>query len=303
MLLSKDAQAPGPPGSQKPPYDLASRDADYPVWEGSPRRTILICTHPRSGSTLLGEAVYFAGGLGCPLEYFHRGFRPFLAERWQAPSIQSYIRAVHRFRTDTTGVLSVKLFWIDVEDMVREMSPSLFEELRDVPSAAMAPETYLKIRELLAGIFPNPSFVYLTRRDRVRQAVSGLVATQSRLWRSLLQDGELSPLHEVAYDYDQILSLLALSGHCNAQWRNFLRAAADSFYAIAYEDLANAYASTVRNLFKSLGYRRQAPTPRLRRQSEVRSERMVLRFLKECAQRMPVAAEAHACGTFFGDQE
>ena len=51
------------------PYDLASAAHDYPIWEGLPRRTVLLCTHPRSGSTLLGEALYFAGGLGCPLEY------------------------------------------------------------------------------------------------------------------------------------------------------------------------------------------------------------------------------------------
>ncbi len=50
-------------------YDLVRAEADYPEWQGPPRRTLLICTQPRSGSTLLGEALWFAGGLGCPLEY------------------------------------------------------------------------------------------------------------------------------------------------------------------------------------------------------------------------------------------
>ena len=60
-----------PPPSASP-YDLTLAGADCPRWDGPPRRSILICSHPRSGSTLLGEAIRFAGGLGCPLEYLHR---------------------------------------------------------------------------------------------------------------------------------------------------------------------------------------------------------------------------------------
>ena len=52
-------------------YDLAGPEGDYPEWDGPPRRSIVLCTHPRSGSSLLGEALTFAGGFGCPLEYFH----------------------------------------------------------------------------------------------------------------------------------------------------------------------------------------------------------------------------------------
>jgi LPS sulfotransferase NodH len=79
----------------------------------------LICTHPRSGSTLLGEALYFAGDLGCPLEYFHAGFRPTLAARWGCAGLEDYGRAVHRWRTDPSGTLSVNLNCHDVADKAR----------------------------------------------------------------------------------------------------------------------------------------------------------------------------------------
>src|ERR1700761_3198901 len=92
-------------------YDLAMAAHDYPAWHGEPRRSILICSHPRSGSTLLGEALYFAQGLGCPLEYFHPGFRPPMAERWHAPEIRRYAQSVKAHRTDPGGTLAVKLFW------------------------------------------------------------------------------------------------------------------------------------------------------------------------------------------------
>ena len=57
-------------------YDLSNSDHDYPAWEGPPRRTIVICTHPRSGSTLLGEALFFAGNMGCPPRILSSRFSP-----------------------------------------------------------------------------------------------------------------------------------------------------------------------------------------------------------------------------------
>lgn len=278
------------PGNGRRPYDLATEKADYPIWSGSPHRSFLICTHQRSGSTLLGEAVYFAGSMGCPLEYFHRGFRPPFALRWNTGDIHSYIRAVYRFRTDTTGVLSVKLFWKDVEDILEELSPSHFEYLRDNPPASISPAVYRKIYELLAEIFPNPVFVYLTRRDRVRQAVSTLVAAQTKLWRSIPGVGEQSPSGVATYDYEQILSCLGFSDYCNAHWKNFLPAAGASAHSVFYEDLVREYVPTLRKVFEYLGCARQPALPRMHRQSNPASERMVLRFLKEYAERAPWAA-------------
>lgn len=270
------------------PYDLSTAKADYPVWTGPPRRSILVCTHPRSGSTFLGEALYFTGALGCPLEYFHRGFRPFLAERWQAAEIHSYIEAVHRFRTDATGLLSVKLFWSDIEEIISELQPSLADELRNIPDHpdAMVASTYRRIRALLAGIFPNPTFIFLSRQDIIRQAISALVAMQTKCWRSFLGAGEQVPHEDVVYDFDRILSLMALSNHCNSAWSSFLLATGDSFHRIVYEDLVKDYETTWNGLCRYLGYTGPPPPhPRMRRQSNALSERMVLRFLKECCER------------------
>jgi trehalose 2-sulfotransferase len=278
------------PADCRRPYDLATEVADYQDWIGVPHRTILICTHPRSGSTLLGEAFYFAGNLGCPLEYFHRGFRPSLAQRWQAEEIHSFLQAVYRHRTDPTGVLSVKLFWRDVLDLVGEMVPLDFKSPQDVPAAVVAPQTYRRIRELFGEIFPNPTFIYLTRQDRIRQAVSALMAAQTRLWRSIPNVGEQSPQKDAAYDYDQILGFLAFSDHCNAHWRNFFLAAGDPYHGIVYEDLADNYLPTLSGLFERLGCSGPLPPPRMHRQADARSERMVSRFLREHTERMVTLA-------------
>src|ERR1700761_2030228 len=141
-------------GPNNTPYDLATAEHDYPARDGAPLRTILICTHPRSGSTLLGEALYFAGGLGCPLEYFHAGFRPALARRWKCSDLSDYGAAVHRWRTDASGTLSVKLFWRDVADLARELQPGRFDDLHQRPPGATSPDMYRGVARLLAPLFP-----------------------------------------------------------------------------------------------------------------------------------------------------
>ena len=132
--------------------------------------------------------------------------------------LPSYIRAVHRFRTDCTGVLSAKLFWYDVEETIREQQRDAGEG-DAIESAGDAASNYPGT-SALGQIFPNPTFVHLSRRDRVRNAV--------RHWSpSRLSGGGISnPLTDarttdVTYDYDRILRLIALGDHCQAQWPPF----------------------------------------------------------------------------------
>jgi hypothetical protein len=101
-------------------YDLSTAKADYPDWAGTPNRSVIVCAHQRSGSTLLGEALYAAGGFGCPLEYFHAGFRPGFAKRWKTDDFRSYLRELYKHRTDATGVISVKMFWRDLAHLIHE---------------------------------------------------------------------------------------------------------------------------------------------------------------------------------------
>jgi LPS sulfotransferase NodH len=244
----------------------------------------------RSGSTLLGEAIYFAGKMGCPLEYFHRGFRPPLAQEWQAEDIHSFIRAVYRFRTDPSGMLSVKLFWKDIEDIVCELDTEGFPELRNTPAVLTGEAVYSKIREMLAEIFPNPTFIHLERLDRVRQAVSMMVAAQTRLWRSIPGVGEHVPVEGPSYDYDRILNCMAYTDHCKTHWKNFFRVTGDARLEVTYEDLLRDYDATLKQIFDHVGCSGPLLPPRMLRQSNATSERIALRFLREYADKIASAA-------------
>jgi len=266
-------------------YDLATGAADFAVWEGPPQRTILLCSHPRSGSTLLGETLYQAGGWGCPIEYFHRGFQPELERLWGTDDLTAYVRAVYRHRTDPSGTFSTKLFWHDIEDLCAKIQPEMQGSLKSLQESSAA-ETYRRIHVVLAGLFPNPTYVYLVRQDALRQAVSCVIAAQTGVWRSIPQVQENTPQQEPEYDHDRIAGALAFGEYCRRHWEGYFQANLIVPVRITYECLNNDFEPTVRRLFSELG-RPEAPVPprRMRRQADGRSEAMLLRFLREMKSR------------------
>ena len=269
------------------PYDLAGETYDLPAWKGPPRRSLVICSHPRSGSTLLGEALTFAGGLGAPLEYFHRGFRPAFERRWGTTGIDALREAAHRLRTDPSGTFAVKLFWADLYDVAQERGMAHLASASSLPADQLDEATYRELWSCAATLVPNPVFVHLTRRDRIRQAVSGLFAQQSGQWRSLPglapEQGEGSGEREPAYDRKRIQYLAGLARFVDAHWIRLFAAIGVRPVTIAYEDLDRDYAGTVGALLEQLGRPATVKARRLRRQSDARSEAFVLRFLRETA--------------------
>jgi LPS sulfotransferase NodH len=264
------------------PYDLAGAAYDLPEWKGPPRRSLVICTHPRSGSTLLGEALAFAGGLGAPLEYFHRGFRPAFERRWETRGLDALRRAAHRHRTEPNGTFAAKLFWADLHDVAQERGMAHLASACSQPADRLDDATYRELWSCAAALVPNPVFVHLTRRDRIRQAVSALFAQQSGQWRAipvLGEDGQREP----AYDRQRIQYLAGLAMFVDAHWERLFAAIGARPCTIAYEDLDRDYAGTVGALLVHLGRPAAAAPQRLRRQSDARTEAFVLRFLRETA--------------------
>lgn len=270
------------PAVRRKPYDLTTEEHDYPEWVGPPKRTLLLCSHPRSGSTLLGEAIYFAGGLGCPLEYFHGGFRPGLAEQWGTQTLAEHAREVHRRRTDPSGTLSVKLFWRDIAHMAMELEPARFgAEFDKVLPEDLAPEDYRHIAGLLEPFLPSASYVHLWRRDRVRLAVSSLTAAQTGLWREIPAMGKQPASGVAEYDFRRIDALVAVADFAHAHWRNYFAAIGAPAYPITYEQIAADYAGSVRGLLDHLGSAAEVPPIRMQRQSSAGNEAFVLRYLRE----------------------
>jgi len=272
-------------------YDLSLAAADYAPWDGAPRKSLIIASHPRSGSTMLGEAVAFAGGLGCPLEYLHRGFRPALAARWQAPDLEAYVAAMHRYRTDASGTLSIKLFWQDICELLLERRPGDDPALLERPAEEVPAEDYRDIAAILGAILPDPHYVYLYRRDALRQAVSSLIATQTGVWRLVGGAAGAAVTGPAEYDYDRIMALLAFGAFSHGHWRAFFAANRIVPHAIAYEDMVADPDRVIGALLGELGATSNVPPPRrMQRQADGVGDAMMLRFLQDHAVRSAAGA-------------
>ena len=262
-------------------YDLAEAGADLPEREGPPLRSILICSHPRSGSTLLGEMLHGAGGLGAPLEYFHVGFRPYLQTRLGGRTLGEYAANVHRRRTEADGAFSCKLFWRDLEEMAHERDPEGQPGFGARPPGSLSDEDYRRLWSLVEDVFPAPVFIHLRRQDRLRGAVSALIAEQDGAWRSIPGSSDQSPRPQAVYDADRIRTLMGVHAYCHAHWRGLFSALKIEPWSLTYEALDADPAGVSAALLTWLGSSAVAPAPRMQRQAGPRNEAMALRFIRE----------------------
>ncbi|HEX9994558.1 MAG TPA: Stf0 family sulfotransferase [Acidimicrobiales bacterium] len=244
-------------------YDLASAAFDLPDGdaEGGVRRSYLLCAMPRSGSSLLSEALAALGCLGTPIEYFDRtGAYAWLTERWGCPDLRAYVDLLHRRRRSAGGVFGAKVHWFQVRELAAGLGV-------DEPAAIRA-------------VFPRCRFVYLHRRDRDRQAVSWAVARQTGWWSD--GAGVYTGARPVpSYRFELVEECRRDLEAGEAAWRALFAAAGARPLEVAYEDLVASLGPSVAEVAAFLGERvdpAAVPPPRLRRQADGLSEEMVERY-------------------------
>lgn len=274
------------------PYDLATAAHDVDSGYDRPLRTVLVCTSRRSGSTLLGEALYRAGGLGCPLEYLHGGFRPGLAARWGAGDLHEYRRALYRHRIDATGTLGIKVFWPDLlaVGLERCQKEAALYTANLAVEPGLCPLVFSGIADVMAELFPAPTYVRLWRQDLLRQAISDNRAGRTGRWRSLdsPDDGRMP-----AIEVDDLRASVAQFHHERDLWVRWFEWAGIAPLEVTYEQLTADYPDTVRRVAARLGgtdLDAAAAPPRLRRQSDAESERLAAHYLATTAGRRVLSA-------------
>ena len=99
-------------------------------------------------------------------------------------STARYLDQVFEEGTTPNGVFAAKLMWGYLYDFVGNLRE--IEAYRDMP-----------VPELLATVFPDLRYIYVTRRDKVRQAVSLWKAIQNAVWGQLVAQAYL-PLRAVS---------------------------------------------------------------------------------------------------------
>ena len=197
-----------------------------------------LCTTPRSGSSALGDALERTGVAGRPTEYFNRRFQPELFGRFGVETQGAFLEAVTRQTATPNGVFGVKMM---LDDDVKPF----FGGLRRVHGP-------LSDAELVRAAFPDLRFVYLTRRDKVRQAVSFVRAQQTGVWERYSDETEAKN-PQLEFDFAALNRTVHDLALREARWQDLFDALGVSPYTVVYEDYVRAPEAAVREILDFLG--------------------------------------------------
>jgi len=252
------------------PATRSAAESPLPCERGVARTTYLIFFTPRSGSYLLCEALTASGLAGFPGEHFSPSQMDRLAKRWGVSRPADYLEMLFRHLTTANGVFGAKVTWRHFGAFVakaRDIGPC-----RDLPPAALA-STQL----------PNLRYVWLTRRDKLRQAISFSKALQTGVWSATgpaMADGP-----DPQYDPGSITALLQRIEDDEIRTRKYFSDNAIEPLTVVYEDFVARYEATCSDILKYLGveppegFRLAVPT--LTRQRDSQTEEWTRRYEDE----------------------
>ena len=135
--------------------------------------------------------------------------------------------------------------------------------------------------QFLSGVFGDPAYVLISRRDKVRQAVSMWRALQTRSWRHAA-GRHSGPLH---YSFDGIDHLVRALTRQDEAWRTFFTEHGIDALQVGYEDdLERDRRGTVASVLAHIGVELPGdwqPADPIGRQSDSLSDEWVDTYHRE----------------------
>lgn len=222
----------------------------------------VICTSPRSGSTLLCRLLRQCDQAGFPGSHFHE---PSL-EKWlgyyglrrdefgkKTEALRAVFDAAIAFGKAGDDIFALRLQRHSFEFFAGQLA--LLYPLRQTDKSR------------IEAAFGRTLFIHLTRENKLNQAISYVKAEQSGLWHRAPDGTELERLsepREPRYDRVAISSKLTQFAQMEAEWQAWFSKECISPLRLTYDELSLApYATLTRVLgaigLKSAHVREQAP--------------------------------------------
>jgi len=227
------------------------------------RKSYLVASSYRCGSTFLCMELWRTGLLGAPWEYFNTrkgqstgSIQDAMMKRLHASSAQDYVAKLVACRTSKNGVFGVKSHFHDFEAMLKKY-PGMLD--------ALAPVTY----------------IFMDRRDKLAQAVSMARAMQTHSWISLAKPD----LANLRYDRELISECLGKSEMQRIGWQRWFDARDINPFVVFYEDMMLNPAGVVRSVVEYFDVQDDEANvvrlPPVRKQSDDTNAEWVARFQRE----------------------
>jgi len=189
--------------------------------------TYIICTSPRSGSTLLCKLLSATNVAGNPESYFHK------------PSIASWLAHLGLSHETTLSEVNTLYLIFNTAKSKGSLNTGIFGD-----------------RQRIESEFGDVCFIHLTRLDKVAQAISLLKAEQTGLWHIAADGTELERLSEPQLPtYDAValnkrVEEVTKYDHC---WVTWFRDEKIHPFRITYEELSSDPTGTLVRILTHLG--------------------------------------------------
>jgi LPS sulfotransferase NodH len=214
-----------------------------------PEKSYILWFTQRVGSTLMAQALEDTCVAGRPREWLNASSAVEVMKKHGAMTARELRSRLWHVATTSNGVLGIKY----------GMVPKLHDDLIEL-MASVEPERTGRSYDAWKAFFPNCSHCLLTRRDKVRLAVSWWRAIKSKEWhrpnRSNTSVGVVeskSPGSLIEkYDFYAIQHLLDECSTREDAIHRQLDAWAIEPFTIVYEDFAMKFEATVRSVLEFL---------------------------------------------------
>jgi LPS sulfotransferase NodH len=205
------------------------------------KRCYWICATPRTGATLLCQYLRATGIAGRPEEYLWRDNEPLYSKQWKVLTYADYIECMLEQGTTPNGVFGLKL---DAGIYLQHIE----NRLRSIPRYSGD----LSLGEIVQDLFPDLHIIWVTRRNKIRQAVSWWKAVQTNAWALHKGESVVNPPH-LEYHFPAIDHLANESIFREAAWQDLFSEWKITPLTLVYEDWSQNPAQTITRIMDFLG--------------------------------------------------
>lgn len=209
-----------------------------------PKLSYIIWFSQRTGSTLLCQALESTGIAGRPAELLHHVAEPAgLYTKFQVSTPADLQQSLWQAGSSSNRVFGLKY------GLYEPFHAQLTEFFRQFPGCPQNASTW----EVWASAFPNCKHIFMTRRNKVRLAVSWWKAIKTEEWHR--ETGSVPAVIDLkdAYDFNAINYLINEAEQREADTQEFLAMGQAMPHTVVYEDFIADYEGTVRGIVDFLG--------------------------------------------------
>ena len=226
-------------------------------------RSYIICTSPRSGSTLLCKLLSGTSRAGLPESYFHDSslaewlsYYGLCGEQYasERDALVAVFSAAYDHGSSQTGIFGLRL---------QRHSFDFFMQKLEILHPSSTND-----KSRLQDAFGDTLFIHLTRENKLDQAISYVKASQTGLWHIAPDGAELERLSEPkepVYDERAIANQLSLSKMMDEEWEAWFCDASIEPLRVTYDQLTSNPKDVLARIFENLGveceYRDDAKLP------------------------------------------